>query len=169
MDIADGSLRWKVPVTNPHEPVAESGRLYVPFGERGLAALDRTDGSTVWSRMFGTSDTTRVFPPAATDDIIYVSYAGDSGGGGLEAVDADTGSTRWSVSSKGVYPPVLAGDVVFAGSNVGSAGVTAAYDASNGMLLWVSRGGGYPIVADGAVYTTGLAPGSPAVIAEGPG
>ncbi|MBN2227054.1 MAG: PQQ-binding-like beta-propeller repeat protein [candidate division Zixibacteria bacterium] len=90
--------------------VVVNDRVYVTAIEGGVYAVEKNDGSTVWSRQFDRSIWTA---PAVDDRCLYF---GDSDGV-LHALDKRDGTTVWEFKTEGVIlsSPILVGDkVVFA-------------------------------------------------------
>jgi outer membrane protein assembly factor BamB len=126
--------------------------------ESRLDALDAATGSGKWTfamrpNAFGNGSPPA---PAVANGVVY-----DMAGSTVYAVDATTGTLRWSADAgTGDVPSalVVASGVVY----VASGWQLLAYDASTGALVWSSTVGVWngdqssktPAVANGVVYTT---------------
>ena len=146
------------------------GRAMVGVGDKGgkYYALDRDTGDIVWTAMLtqGGPNGGVMASTAYADGVIYVaSNHGNSGGsagvgGGpgeatLFALEAGTGSVRWSVATTpGTFGGLaVANGMLFVPT---LAGETRAYDVADGRLLWagttgLSMGGGVS-VSGGMVF-----------------
>ncbi|WP_207586864.1 PQQ-binding-like beta-propeller repeat protein [Halomontanus rarus] len=131
-------------------------RLYLA-GSGNLAALDRRDGSAVWTTdlAFDTRGT-----PAVADGVVYqTAWNGVDGSSGLHAVDAETGERLWHVrSGENVgRAPTVADGTVYTGGGLDTDGLSA-HAADSGDERWSASIGQYvttPAVADGVVYVGG--------------
>jgi outer membrane protein assembly factor BamB/actin-like ATPase involved in cell morphogenesis len=136
----DGARRWRVPAGSgsTSSPVVTADAVYVG-GADGLYAF-RLSGQQRWRFSEGGAVTTT---PAVSGDTVFAS----GGNGRAYAVDAGSGSRRWSASiGDGLSAPVVAGGLLY----VGSAGrLVHALDAGSGKVRWT-----FP--ATGAVTTAPL-------------
>ncbi|MFC3956843.1 Ig-like domain-containing protein [Halovivax cerinus] len=162
IDVASGETVWSVPIAGAssrlHSPVVADGVVYVDdttysSTDANVYALDPSDGHTIWSAPANVDGYTGSSPALANDTLYFTAD------GSLRAVDATTGTDRWSTSTcvAARHSPVYADGYVFvpmADSTVRT------YDADTGDLVW--RYEGYdeyaftPAIVDGLLYTTGL-------------
>lgn len=83
-------------------PTIESGVVYVPDWSGYVHALSVPDGSVRWSRQVDGGERARTFtePVAIRDGTVYLGS--QSGATGVVALDAKTGETRWTASTRAV-------------------------------------------------------------------
>ncbi|WP_267640921.1 PQQ-binding-like beta-propeller repeat protein [Haloarchaeobius amylolyticus] len=111
----DGTERWRrrrdIEVVDWNRFVADDERLYLARSEH-VAALDTTTGEEVWSRPLPARHGSR---PALADGTLVVGVSTDENDAEeLVALDAATGTTKWSVpGSSHDRPPVVAGGTVY--------------------------------------------------------
>ncbi|MFE2306169.1 PQQ-binding-like beta-propeller repeat protein [Streptomyces sp. NPDC059411] len=160
-------------------PTVADGTVYIGIGdpEPGLCALSAVSGEKKWAFREGGY----VFrTPAVADALVFVTPNDDS----LYAVDAATGTKKWSVSLKRPAsadawfrpsPPVVASGTVYAGggdnalhaldAKTGTKKWTTVYavDAESGLQKWSARtdapargdsAENAPVIANGLVYVT---------------
>ena len=179
---ANGALLWDTDVHGfPTLSTVGDGHVFAASLDGNLYALNAATGAPGWAVPAQNAS----FAPAYADGVVYVGV-----GSGLQAIDALTGSTRWTYTTPAQVSltPAIAGGAVFFGDYLGDA---FAVRASDGSLVWERDLGGNnlgvsgsPAVANGVVYlgtdrgrmyglntTTGralwvyaLEPGSPAVV-----
>ncbi|MBP2251428.1 outer membrane protein assembly factor BamB [Halarchaeum solikamskense] len=146
----DGSPAWRaiLDATDLVAPVVGDERLYVAGWDGTIRALDRTDGTPVWTRERGFVET-----PLALDGPRLYHGLGD-----LRAYDTATGATLWSYAPDATVrcAPAVVGDTVYVGRTDGA---LVALDRADGTERWTLDLGRYvgPAVAatDGAVYARG--------------
>lgn len=109
---------------------AANGLVYV--GDRGLTALDATDGTVAWTAL---EDRT-VTPPSLAGDRVYV---GDDSGV-VHALDAADGTEQWQheTAATRAMVPVEAEGSVYVGADVPDEdrGVVLALDPTDGREQW---------------------------------
>ncbi|MFB6603786.1 PQQ-binding-like beta-propeller repeat protein [Streptomyces noursei] len=121
--------RWSAPLggsatpddnDRPSCPVATADALYVGGRDGLLHALDPTTGRS--KRTYRASGDFRPTTPAVADGTVYVGNRTDRQGT-LHAVDAATGSKRWSVKTGGAlgdsYAPIVADGLVYLTNRLG--------------------------------------------------
>ena len=175
LDGSDGRLLWQYTQSTgiPGPIAAGSGVVYisqvaapnVSLATTTFSALDASSGKLRWSLSIPTADGPVGGPPAMGDGMLYV----ETTFGSVYALQASTGEEVWHVSAAevpGVPPqplnsrlsPILESGVLFAG---GPAGV-AAYQASNGSVLWQyskSLAGPFPpqiVLQSGDLYVASM-------------
>jgi len=130
-----------------------SGKPDTPSRHRAAApptAPAAPSASTQWTYDTGAG----VIRPAVTGGTVYIG----SDDGTVEALDAATGSLRWTYTtgSYDVSGPAVAGGTVYVG---GDDGTVHALDAATGRLRWTHATAdateGSPAVAGGTVYVGG--------------
>jgi outer membrane protein assembly factor BamB len=152
LDAATGQTLWTYGKESDPEkfnffrggtPAVVNDTIY--WARDGLHALDVQTGHRKWHVEVGA-----VGSPTFADGVVYFL-----GGGGLVAVNADTGQERWrflvplqqgSAAVEGEEPkrdgafsgPVVADGIVYAGS-VGPTGSVVAVDAATGQERWTQR------------------------------
>jgi outer membrane protein assembly factor BamB len=158
---ADGSEAWTQTaiVTVPHEgyrrahssyanasPATDGERVYAFFGSRGLYAYD-LDGEPVWSRAFDVEVETygnygEASSPALQGDTLVVVFD-HQGQSFIEALDKNTGATRWrqlrDEDTSWSSPIIVEHDgralVVASGGKF-----VTAYDLAGGEVVWRASG-----------------------------
>ena len=165
LDAADGSVRWTTPVQQNQfspltPPVVFNGVVYVG-AERspGVMALNGGNGKKIWEFQDATF---AGGPVSEADGMVFLP---DSSGK-LYALNAATGSMKWSFDSHGgtingltdgedaiVSQPFIAGGLVYIASYKGS---VYAVDEATGHLKWSYRTPGpidaNPTVAKGQLF-----------------
>lgn len=138
-------------------PVLAGGKLIVPMentGESFIAAVDVKTGKNAWktARPRGQNWTTPMVRKAGEKDTEVLFH----GPKGLVAYDADSGSEKWKVESRGFIPSptVVGADLLLSG-----AGVTRMKATEKGWEeVWkvtkLQLGDTTPLVYDERVYTT---------------
>ena len=110
--------------------------VYVGSREAELLALDRSQGTLLWSFPSGEEENlVGIYgTPAVTDDLVYVGAYGEEFGR-LYAIDPEQRAAVWDFPTGDhiVGAPVVAGDTVLVGSGDG---VLYALDASSGTERW---------------------------------
>ena len=107
-----------------------------------MQAIDATTGELAWSAP-------AVTPLAATADrIIVADFLG-----GMSALDASSGTSKWSITGAG-WQPTIAGSVLYAVDSSTASPVLKTYSVDSGSFIAPVPVaiGGRPIVTDGHVY-----------------
>jgi outer membrane protein assembly factor BamB len=156
-DATTGKDRWRVEL-GPGEvgtPVVGPGAVFVgrgllaADGPHDLVALDRADGTTLWT--FRAPSGRQVFPGALANGFLY----GVSDDGSIYALDPASGAQRWTVAAASAQLGTLGslvGNVLYvttADRNV------QAFDATTGAHLWTVDVVGVPTqaaVVDGSLF-----------------
>jgi outer membrane protein assembly factor BamB len=146
LDLATGALRWRADTGGPGEtPLGSAIRLAGPYaivGDDAIAAFDRVTGRPVWRFVPAKGHSAGVF----LGDVIAGLVLAGSLSGDVYAVDASTGSLRWTsrmtpAEHTAVYPPIVAGNhvvVAFTAFDGALSGGLAAFDLA-GRRRWVRR------------------------------
>jgi len=148
LDAFTGAERWAFPAFNSGEtPAVARGLVYAASNDGRLHALDVATGETRW--VFGTGSFRFFNSPTVAGGTVYVG-----GGDTVFALDAATGTKRWSVHRRGSYAsPAVVGGTVYVGAGDGK---VLALDAATGAERWRfdTRAFVYssPAVVDGVVY-----------------
>ncbi|MDO5370143.1 PQQ-binding-like beta-propeller repeat protein [Paracoccus sp. (in: a-proteobacteria)] len=164
LDTGSGGILWRQRVEAPigGAPTVQNGVVYVAGRDSTGWAVRAADGRVLWtvSGINAQSGVTGVSAPAVDGDLAVFSFAS----GQLLAVDTATGVERWSAQVAGTRrgraiafirdltgDPVIAGDVVLAGS---SSGRIAAFDRATGVPLWNEQDGANSpvLVAGGSIF-----------------
>lgn len=166
---SDGSVVWQASVgAFPYPPTIIGDTVYL-FAGTLVMAFNREDGTMLWTYATGsfvtTNDVTNVVVPVVNGGIVYVEpIARDASGAAmmpLIALDAATGSVKWSYQSTGITSePVLDGTTVYiTATNQDSPAhsVLSALDTQTGTARWthVTEPGiiaTNPVAQDGHVY-----------------
>jgi outer membrane protein assembly factor BamB len=151
LDATTGAIVWVNVSAGPVEaaPVVAGGTVYAGSTDSryGVHAFDARRGTVRWLSTGISSH----YSPAVANGIVYVGA--DSGE--LDALDARTGTLRWSFGVGPTYvpggsTPAVANGVVY----VAGAGGVYALDATTGTELTIIRGSYFspPVVANGVLY-----------------
>jgi eukaryotic-like serine/threonine-protein kinase len=163
----NGTLVWINPLsvdgeTSVYDPVVDGATVYVRVRHfsnpitGAIVALNRNDGTIIWSHIFPSMAPTSSGPVGKVVPFANTVIVGNDDGK-IYALDKSTGETRWTAPRRpdvGGYDDlrftVLAGDVLVAGS---LANHLMGYDATTGRQLWevdVGQGSaGNPLATDG--------------------
>jgi outer membrane protein assembly factor BamB len=109
-------------------PAIVEGIVYTADSDGDVYAIDASTGRPLWTRLTGP------FPANITVEggLAFVGSEGDTDR--LDAFDAATGTSRWHANLLGgVGAPVVVGNTVYVGTNLG---VLYALNASNGSRRW---------------------------------
>jgi outer membrane protein assembly factor BamB len=159
IDAGNGTLRWQMNTSAADQntgapPVSvASGAVYAGAMDHNVYALRAGDGSQLWRTLVGWYPTA----PAVVNGVAYTASSD-----GVVALDAQTGSVRWSVPHISGWQPVVSNGTVYVASNGSGATNLYAFDASSGALRWTANAGsfitgifsGSPVVADGMVFAS---------------
>jgi outer membrane protein assembly factor BamB len=120
-------------------PTATAGLVFVQDVAQGISAIEPRSGLLVWSHaLAGTSSE----PATASDGIVYVPSgtsagppSGMLGGTVVQAINARTGTVRWTAPTKGdiLSPPVLDAGRLFV--SIDSGGPSFAIDSQTGDIV----------------------------------
>jgi outer membrane protein assembly factor BamB len=136
-------------------PVIYGTHIFQLADDGVLAAIDKSNGHTFWSRHLGTLSASS---PAVNSSTVYVTVlaTGDSNSPGrVFALNYKSGQTRWArdIPSPTESSPLLDGDRLFFGSQ---GGIVYALNARNGNVLWTYHAGGAvkasPTLSGGTLY-----------------
>lgn len=148
-------------------PAFADGKLYAIGSDGTIAALDATNGRTLWSKHLGQrrgwilhrgKNSVRFAggPTVGGNLLVAGTIQGE-----VEAFDAGSGTERWhaQVSSEVIAPPAIADGIVVVRTNDGR---LYGFDANDGSRKWVYdrstvpalslRGNGSPRIVEGVVY-----------------
>lgn len=164
LDAATGRIAWRQRVEAPvgGAPTVQNGVVYVAGRDATGWAVRAADGKVLWtvSGINAQSGVTGVSAPAVDGDLVVFPFSS----GQLLAVDRATGVERWSGQVAGTRrgraiafirdltgDPVIAGNVVLAGSSSGRIG---AFDRETGAQLWTEQDGANSpvLVAGGSIF-----------------
>ncbi|MEU8927522.1 PQQ-binding-like beta-propeller repeat protein [Kitasatospora sp. NPDC048545] len=134
--------------------LAVSGRNFYLVDHNGVLHAGN-DAGMLWKYHTGASNQAPMKAPTVADGMVFVGGWNDV----LHAVDAATGTKRWSFTAKDriVSSPAVSKGVVYAGSRDGH---LYALDEATGNPLWAFPSGeafhdSSPVVADGTVFIGG--------------
>lgn len=144
-DAASGEEQWRYDTGSESKgtPAVAGGRVFVNSRD-GLHAIDAATGD----RAFVVPDAAYDWAtPAATADAVYTTAYRDDGVE-LLAIDAADGTVRWRVPADPTHhgPPVVAGDIVYAGTDDGVVAL-----AADGTKIASLGGAGAPVARVGSV------------------
>ena len=164
LDAGTGAVLWRQRVDAPigGAPTVQNGVVYVVGRDATGWAVRAADGRVLWTvaGIRAQSGATGVAAPAVDGDLVIFPFAS----GQLLAVDSATGTERWSAQVAGsrrgraiafirdlTGDPVIAGDVVLAGS---SSGRIYAFDRATGTEIWTDKDGANSpvLLAGGSVF-----------------
>ncbi|MFD5428054.1 PQQ-binding-like beta-propeller repeat protein, partial [Streptomyces sp. NPDC127084] len=115
---------------------SDGSALYCSASGVMAARLSLVDGARLWSREAPVDAGTADRAPVLSDGLLYVST---NGGRRLDALDPETGATRWG-RDLGAYAPVVfsQGMILLMGPD----GTVRALDGASGAERWRARSGG---------------------------
>jgi outer membrane protein assembly factor BamB len=164
----DGTERWFAPLPTVAQPwpdvaapVVEAGTLVaVAYGERGgeaapeLRGYDPATGGLRWRAEF--PDGADPWTPTAADGVVYVPFLDAGAGRRLVAIDAATGSVRWSERLPVAGPVAAADGSLAVPLEEGGADTVARLDPADRAVAWrvpaPRRTDAGMAVADGALF-----------------
>ncbi len=161
VESVDSGVRWarrlSLPVSSA--PTVADGTVYVGGATEtggGVVAVDADSGQTVWHHPL---DGYVAGAPTVAADTLYAAVGGETGK--LVALDTDTGTPRWRLSTGLMRSaPTVVDGVVYAGSYDHT---LYAVDAATGDVVWTITLEGYgltaPTVVDDIVYVGSGRPG----------
>ncbi len=154
IDAATGVERWHFTTGSAiySSPVVANGVVYFGSFDHSIYAISAATGQKLWNHSLGSQV---ISNPAVANGVVYeTSSSGDE----LYALDATTGTTKWTYIGVDESPTVVDG-VVYVGNTFEFPNDLYAIDAATGTKLWgTTVGGTYggvttaPAVADGVVY-----------------
>ena len=135
-------------------PVMEGDHIFQLGDDGVLAAINKHNGHTFWSRRLGELSAAS---PAVANGTVYATVLARRGGGGgrVVALSAAHGAVKWArdISSRTESSPLLDHGKLFFGSESGK---VYAMDARNGNILWTYQAGGAvkasPSLSGGVLY-----------------
>ncbi|MGY6634968.1 MAG: outer membrane protein assembly factor BamB family protein [Alkalilacustris sp.] len=144
LDAADGRVRWQLGwlpassgMVGGAAPAVAGGRVFLPFATGDVAAADRATGNEAWrtrvaGRRLGQANagiTGISGDPVVVGNTVFVGNRS----GRVAALDAATGTLRWS-AREGAFGPVWpAGDSLFLVSDQGE---LVRLEAGSGARVW---------------------------------
>lgn len=159
LSTTDGSSLWSFETNySQSAPIIAEGRIFktsqtfIPgtVGQGHVYALDET-GQLIWQH---DSEGTSMWGPVVVDRTVYVSngdYVTNAGGDTVFALDAATGSLRWSSMPGGAV--ILSSSsqpgLIVAALYLGSESHSLALDAASGEVQWTSN---VPLMSIPAVF-----------------
>jgi outer membrane protein assembly factor BamB len=150
---SDGTFAWSYDVgSGALGLTAGTGALYISDGFDGqYVDLDGKNGTPLWS--YSCSDCGSENPVSIAHDVLYAPGYG----GMVYALKAKTGTLLWSANLADQSALSIANGVIYEDQQGSNNPATAAYNASNGALLWSAPSPGStlhppPIVEDGVLY-----------------
>jgi outer membrane protein assembly factor BamB len=157
LNAEDGTERWRFLAGDRgiSAPAIAGGIAYVGSPDGTFYAVSATDGTERWR--FKLADGGAGSIPAVTDGVVYIS-GGRGGDANLYALHVEDGTELWRFAAGDAgSSQVVAGDVVYYGSNDGN---LYAVNAADGTELWrflveADFGIACAAVVDGVVYVTG--------------
>jgi outer membrane protein assembly factor BamB len=142
VDAKSGQWKWQYrrdftgdfSIRGAARPLLLDGRVYAGFADGFAVALDAKDGGVLWARPLGSgAQFLDVDADPIADElgrrVYFASYST-----GVFALDAETGSTAWSVTAPGMTTLLLEG-----GSGrlyAGGQGKVLALDSERGFQIW---------------------------------
>ncbi len=162
----DGTLVWINPLsvdgqTSVYDPVIDGAHLYVRVRHftnpitGAVVALNRNDGTVIWSHVFPSEAPTSSGPVGKV--LVFGSTViVPNDNGKIYALDKNSGATQWTAPRRpdvigydDMRPIILAGNILVAGS---LANYLTGYDPATGRQLWETDGGqgsaGNPMATD---------------------
>lgn len=163
LDAATGEPRWDVTLDDESAIKTgfslANGRVYLSTAteEPTVYALAPEDGSVAWRTTLSDAEVRVAGVPCGVDDelLCVPTGQGDSGPGGVHALDPETGETLWVADVGSVQSaPTLGDDRVYVTRN--SDYPLRALDRDTGEVVWrfetLNGTDGSPVLADGSVY-----------------
>lgn len=148
LDGQTGTTLWSRDVDGSGQIAYDGGRIFVSERAGTVVAVAADTGATEWARAL--PQPFQLQSPVAAGGIVYVDTAWD--GGGLYALNASDGSTKWFSSDYNEGNPALAGGLAYVSDDY--EGATLAVSLNDGTPVWTGTstcfvGSGH-VVADGA-------------------
>jgi outer membrane protein assembly factor BamB len=106
-NISNGKVLWRHKFTYPayNPALAVNGVLYINID--GVYALDSTNGSVLWHKSLGFSQSVTFTPSVVIDGVDYLaSKGGSQGEDTLYALNASTGTAYWHISNFNQVSPL---------------------------------------------------------------
>lgn len=178
LDAATGGKIWSFPTGSFVEstPTFANGVVYFGSFDNKTYAVDAVSGQQLWSVETGHDLCVQSSPAVANGLVIIGSSRAGTLNGAVIAYNGTDGSVVWEYATDGLVfgAPIVAGDVVYAGSSymgpipteltpdffanvlVGLRGTMYALDRTSGSLVWSYQTGGAmyssPAVVDEVLY-----------------
>lgn len=124
----DGTTHWETDAATYRYTPAVSGEFVLVGGDDGLVAVDRSDGTVVWTVEGG-----RAGAPTVAGESVVVGLADE-----VHAVDVADGSRRWRASMPDAWRtiPALDGEDVAVGQYRDDGGGVVLLDRASGDRQW---------------------------------
>jgi outer membrane protein assembly factor BamB len=165
VNIRDGSIKWQSDSLGGSfgragdfysTAAVAFGRVYVASKDGRVYSFEKDTGELAWAQTIG-GELYAGIVAADTPKTQPTVYLGSYTGERFYALDARSGSERWSVDAAGpiIGAASLVGETIYF-ANLRNTD-TRALDARNGREIWSFRDGAYnPVISDGErIYLTG--------------
>src|SRR3989454_534448 len=157
LNAATGEENWFFPTAGSvaASPAIVGPRLIAPSKDGNVYAINRATGTLIWQ----VSADAGISSPAASRGTVFIGGGAFGGNGLVVALDATTGTRRWSFAPNGPVQASITyvdGQVLFATN--AAHGTVYALNATSGTLIWSFEPSpaeyilGSPVVADGIVF-----------------
>lgn len=166
LDAVDGHVRWIFATA----PTSVAGRfrlssdgttIYAGSSDGHAFAIDPTTGAARWVTQVLPDSDVRIVDPKIEGGIVYVAYDDYAHGpeaGGVAALDATSGTVRWTMALPAVQPgavtatlgAVVAGNVIVAAARDGR---IYGLDRATGAITWAAPPVAVPASAGGTPAT----------------
>ena len=157
LNAATGEENWFFPTAGSvaASPAIVGPRLIAPSKDGNVYAINRATGTLIWQ----VSADAGISSPAVSRGTVFIGGGAFGGNGLVVALDATTGTRRWSFAPNGPVQASITyvdGKVLFATN--AAHGTVYALNATSGTLIWSFEPSpaeyilGSPVVADGIVF-----------------
>src|SRR5437867_865591 len=157
LNATTGEENWFFPTAGSvaASPAIAGPRLIAPAKDGNVYAIDRATGTLIWQ----VSADAGISSPAVSRGTVFIGGGAFGGNGLVVALDATTGTRRWSFAPNGPVQASITyvdGKVLFATN--AAHGTVYALNATSGTLIWSFESSpaeyilGSPVVADGIVF-----------------